>query len=46
LVDKGDIVGVDLVEVGPDYDHNGITAMLASQLLMNFMGLIFEARRS
>jgi len=46
LVEKGDIVGVDLVEVAPDYDHSGITAMLASQLLMNFMGFIFEARRS
>ena len=46
LVQKGEIVGVDLVEVAPDYDHSGITAMLAAQLLMNFMGFIFEARRS
>jgi agmatinase len=46
LVKKGQIVGVDLVEVAPDYDQSGITSMLAAQLLMNFMGFIFEARRS
>ncbi|MBG03116.1 MAG: agmatinase [Rhodospirillaceae bacterium] len=45
LVKKGEIVGVDLVEVAPDYDPSGITSMLAAQLLMNFMGFIFEARR-
>lgn len=46
LVEKGEIVGVDLVEVAPDYDQSGITSMLAAQLLMNFMGFIFEARRN
>jgi len=45
LVKKGEIVGVDLVEVAPDYDPSGITSMLAAQLLMNFMWFIFEARR-
>jgi len=45
LVKKGEIVGVDLVEVAPDYDPSGITSMLAAQLLMNFMGFIFETRR-
>jgi agmatinase len=46
LVKKGEIVGVDLVEVAPDYDPSGITSMLAAQLLMNFMGFIFEERRN
>jgi hypothetical protein len=41
----GDIVGVDLVEVAPDYDSGDITTTLAAQLLMNFMGFIFEERR-
>ncbi len=45
LVKMGDIVGVDLVEVAPDYDNGDITTTLAAQLLMNFMGFIFEERR-
>jgi agmatinase len=46
LVKKGEIVGVDLVEVAPDYDPSGITSMLAAQLLMNFISFIFEERRT
>ena len=46
LVNKGDIVGVDLVELAPDYDLSSMTAMLAAQLLMNSIGFIFEARQS
>ncbi len=42
LAKKGDIVGIDLVEVAPDYDHAGITAFLAAQLLLNFLGFIFH----
>ena len=38
------IVGVDLVEVAPDYDQSGITQILAAQLLLNFIGFIFHAR--
>lgn len=44
LTAKGDVVGVDLCEVAPDYDHTGTTAFLAAQLLMNFLGYIFHAR--
>lgn len=44
LVAKGDIVGMDLVEVAPDYDVADITSLLAAQLLMNFLGYIFDAR--
>lgn len=42
---QGDVVGMDLVEVAPDYDPNGITAILAAQILLNFLGFIFKARR-
>lgn len=39
------IVGIDLVEVAPDYDPTGSTAILAAQILLNFLGFIFHARR-
>lgn len=40
------IVGIDLVEVAPDYDPTGSTAILAAQVLLNFLGFIFHARAS
>lgn len=39
-----DVVGIDLVEVAPDYDPTGSTAILAAQLLLNFIGFIFHAK--
>lgn len=42
LTKKGNIVGVDLVEVAPDYDPTGSTSILAAQLLMNFIGRILH----
>ncbi len=39
-----DVVGLDLVEVAPDYDPTGSTAILAAQLLLNTLGFIFHAR--
>ncbi len=39
-----EVVGIDLVEVAPDYDHSGSTAILAAQILLNFLGFIFHAR--
>lgn len=44
LTRKGDIVGMDLVEVAPDYDLSGSTAFLAAQLLMNVIGYVFHAK--
>ncbi|MEO0936670.1 MAG: agmatinase [Pseudomonadota bacterium] len=38
------IVGIDLVEVAPDYDPTGATAILAAQVLLNLLGFIFHAR--
>ena len=42
LAKRGTIVGVDLVEVAPDYDHSGSTAILAAQILLNTIGRIFN----
>ena len=41
---KGEIVGIDFVEVAPDYDQGGTTAFLAAQFLMNVLGFIFHAK--
>ncbi|MCR9148621.1 MAG: agmatinase [Rhodobacteraceae bacterium] len=41
---RHEIVGLDLVEVAPDYDPTGSTAILAAQVLLNFLGFIFHAR--
>ena len=40
LAKRGDIVGIDLVEVAPDYDPTGMTSILAAQLLLNTVGRI------
>lgn len=44
LCKRGRIVGVDLVEVAPDYDHSGTTSILAAQVLLNLIGRIMHAR--
>ena len=45
LAQRGDVAGVDLVEVAPAYDPTESTQILAAQLLLNFIGFIFHARR-
>jgi agmatinase len=44
LAKRGNVVGVDLVEVAPDYDHTATTAILAAQILLNFIGRIMKSR--
>ena len=44
LAKQGDIVGVDLVEVAPDYDHSGITAFFAARVLLDILGYVFHER--
>lgn len=44
LARRGQVVGVDLVEVAPDYDHSSSTSILAAQLLLNFIGRIMHHR--
>ncbi|MDD9725171.1 agmatinase [Roseovarius sp. SK2] len=46
LTKRGDIVGIDLVEVAPDYDHTGTTSILAAQVLMNTIGRIMHNRKA
>ena len=46
LTKRGNVRGVDLVEVAPDYDPTGSTAILAAQILMNFIGRILHNCRS
>lgn len=45
LARRGDIVGIDLVEVAPDYDQTGGTSILAAQLLMNTLGRVLHHRK-
>lgn len=39
------VIGIDLVEVAPDYDQTGCTAILAAQLLLNFLGYVLKFQR-
>ncbi|MBO9400635.1 agmatinase [Shimia sp. R9_3] len=44
LAKRHEVVGIDLVEVAPDYDQSGSTAILAAQVLLNLLGFVFAAR--
>ncbi|WP_428926122.1 agmatinase [Marinibacterium sp. SX1] len=44
LAQRQRIVGIDLVEVAPDYDPTGSTSILAAQVLLNIIGRILHAR--
>jgi agmatinase len=44
VAQRHDIVGIDLVEVAPDYDPSGSTSILAAQILLNLLGFIFHQR--
>lgn len=44
LAKRHEVVGIDLVEVAPDYDQTGGTSVLAAQVLLNLLGFIFHAR--
>ena len=46
LIKRGDVIGLDLVEVAPDYDLSGSTTTLAAQILLNIIGRIDYARRA
>ncbi len=46
LAKRGQIVGFDLVEVAPDYDHSGSTTTLAAQLLMNVIGRVLREKKA
>jgi len=44
IANRHEVVGMDLVEVAPDYDPTQSTSILAAQILLNFLGFIFHAR--
>jgi len=44
IIKQGSVVGVDLVEVAPDYDLTNSTSTLAAQLLMNTIGRILHKK--
>ena len=44
LCKRGNIVGMDLVEVAPDYDPTTSTSTLAAQLMMNTIGRMLHHR--
>ena len=40
------LVGLDLVEVSPPYDHSGITAILAANLTFEYLSLLALVRQT
>ena len=44
IIKQGKVVGLDLVEVAPDYDITNSTSTLAAQLLMNTIGRMLHNR--
>ncbi|HFC04883.1 MAG TPA: agmatinase [Rhizobiales bacterium] len=44
LTKQGTIIGLDLVEVAPDYDQTATTSILAAQILMNTIGRMLHNR--
>ena len=45
IIKQGKVVGLDLVEVAPDYDLTNSTSTLAAQLLMNTIGRILHNKK-
>jgi agmatinase len=43
LAAKGRLLGMDIVEITPSRDLNGISAITAGQLILNFMGVALRA---
>jgi agmatinase len=39
-----DIVGADVVEVAPAYDHADITAIAGASVAMHYLGLLAERK--
>lgn len=46
LTRRGEVVGIDLVEVAREYDPAGVTSILAAQLLLNLIGRVLHHRKS
>ena len=46
LTKRGTVIGLDLVELAPEYDASGSTSTLAAQLLLNTIGRILHNRKA
>ncbi|OEF23840.1 hypothetical protein A1QC_10965 [Vibrio rumoiensis 1S-45] len=44
ITHKGNVVGIDLCEVAPDYDSTKTTSILAAQVLLSLVGYVFHVR--
>lgn len=44
LAKKGEIIGFDVVEVAPAYDHSGITSQLAARLTLDLIGFVLKEK--
>lgn len=44
IAEKGNIIGCDLVEVAPHYDHSEITSQLAAMILRDLMAFILKRK--
>lgn len=44
LAHKGALLGMDIVEIAPARDLNGISAITAGQLILNFIGAVVRSR--
>lgn len=44
ITKMGDVVGFDLVEVAPQYDHSGYTGIFAARMMIEFMGYILKSK--
>lgn len=45
ICQKGEVVGVDLVEVTPQYDPAGITSRMAAMTIINMMAQIMKYKK-
>ena len=45
LVKKGNVVGMDIVEITPSRDLNGITAVTAGRFICNLIGFLQDSQR-
>lgn len=45
IANRGNVIGFDLCEVAPQYDPAGVTAFTAAGIIVEFLGLVFNARK-
>lgn len=43
LINKGELIGMDVNEIAPRYDHNEVTCVLAGRLIINYIGAAVRA---